>query len=174
MALVVILVSRHSGFAQTFAGDQQEILNGKSAYMAVSIYLPQKQIPAGQKPWVVVTVELLGGNVTITFPEIRVHVVGERGEPPTTLLQRQLTHMLRPGERELRSGDFQRGIGPTLSEDGPKYSDDEKYDLSLLYDLNKPGKYTVYIEALDPTASKRNEVWVRSQALQFEIQPPQR
>jgi hypothetical protein len=110
--------------------------------------------------------------LTAAFPETRVHVEGAAGEPSTTLYQRQLTHTLRPGERELRPDDFQRSIGPALSEDGPKFSADEKWDLSLLYDLSKPGKYTVYIEALDQTASKRKAVWVRSEIVQFEIQAP--
>ena len=67
-----------------------------------------------------------------------------------------------------------RTIEPALSEEGPKFAADETYDLSLLYELSKPGKYAVYIEALDQTASERNAVWVRSQTLQFEIQPLQR
>jgi hypothetical protein len=175
LIVLVAITAGHSGYAQTSsAGDQQETVNGRSAYMAVSIALPQKQIPVGQKPWVVLTVELLGGNVTAAFPETRVHVEGDAGEPPTTLYQRQLTRTLRPGERELIGGGFQRSIGPALSEDGPKFSADEKWDLSLLYDLSKPGKYIVYIEALDQTASKRDRVWVRSQTLQFEILPPHR
>jgi hypothetical protein len=173
VAFVTITAFGHSGCAQTSsAGGQQKILSGRSPYIAVSIALPQKQIPADQKPSVVLTVELLGGNLTTLFPETRVHVEGEAGEPPTTLYQRQLTHTFRPGERELRPDDFQRIIGPAASEDGPKFSADVTYDLSRLYDLSKPGKYTVYIEAFDQTASKRNRVWVRSQTAQFEILPP--
>jgi hypothetical protein len=44
-----------------------------------------------------------------------------------------------------------------------------KYDLSLLYDLSKPGKYTVYIEVGDPNTG----VWLRSPAATFEIQATQ-
>jgi hypothetical protein len=151
---------------------QPKVVVGRSAHVAVSLALPQKQIPAGQKPWAFLTVENLGGNVTSTFPPDRVHVEGEAGEPPTTLYQRQLTHTLRPGERELMGG-YEPTIGPALSEDGPKFSADMKYDLSLLYDLSKPGKYTVYIEVLDVSAPETKHgagLWVRSETAQFEVE----
>jgi hypothetical protein len=169
MALVAITASGHSGYAQTSpAGVQPEVLDSKSAHIAVSIALPQKRIPAGQKPWVVLTVENLGGNVTIAFPEDRVHVEGEAGEPPTTLYQRQVTQTLRPGEPQLRMGGFEPEIWPT-------FSSDRKYDLSQYYDLSKPGKYTVCIEVLDVNAPETKHgagLWVRSKAVAFEIQAP--
>lgn len=143
-----------------------KVMIGKSAHIAVSLALPQKQIPAGQKPWVVLTVENLGGNVTSAFPEDRVHVEGEAGEPPTTLYQRQVTHTLRPGERELMSGGYEPEIWPTFSKD-------MKYDLSLFYDLSKPGKYTVYIEVLDVSAPETKHgagLWVRSETAPFEVE----
>ena len=145
---------------------QPTVMIGKSAHIAVGLALPQKQIPAGHKPWVVLTVENLGGNVTIAFPEDRVHVEGETGEAPTTLYQRQLTHTLRPGERELASGGYEPEIWPT-------FSSDRKYDLSLFYDLSKPGKYTVYIEVLDVSAPETQHgagLWVRSETAQFEVE----
>jgi hypothetical protein len=176
IALVAITAPGHFGYAQTSStGVQPEVLDSKSAHIAVSVVLPRKQIPAGQKPWVVLTVENLGGNVTSAFPETRVHVEEGAGEPPTTLYQRQITHTLRPGERELMMGGFQPSIGPALSEDGPKFSADMKYDLSLLYDLTKPGEYTVYIEALDLSAPETIHgagLWVRSKTVPFEIQAP--
>jgi hypothetical protein len=173
MTIVAFAAARDSGYAQTSsAGVRPDVLDSRSAHIAVSVALPRKQIPAKQKPWVVLTVENLGGNVTSAFPETRVHVEGGAGEPPTTLYQRQITHTLRPGERELMGG-FQPSIGPALSEDGPKFAADMKYDLSLLYDLSKPGKYAVYIEVLDVSAPETKHgagLWVRSKAVPFEIQ----
>jgi hypothetical protein len=173
MTIVAFAAASNAGYAQTSSGGvQPQVLDSKSAHIAVSIALPKKQIPPGQKPWVVLTVENLGGNVTSTFPETRVHVEGGAGEPPTTLYQRQIAHTLRPRERELAMGS-QPSIGPALSKDGPKISADMKYDLSLLYDLSKPGKYTVYIEVLDVSAPETKHgagLWVRSKTLPFEIQ----
>jgi hypothetical protein len=153
---------------------QPKVMIGKSAHIAVSLAVPQKQIPAGQKPSAILTVELLGGNLTTVFPEDRVHVEGEMGEAPTTLYQRQVTHTLRPGEPGLMSGGFEPTIGPTVSIDGePTFSSDRTYDLSLFYDLSKPGKYTVYIEVLDvstPETERGAGLWVRSQTEQFEVE----
>ena len=169
MALVAITASGHFCCAQaSSAGDQPKVVENKSAHIAVSIALLQKKIPAGQKPSVVLTVENLGGNVTIAFPKDRVQVEGEAGEPPTTLYQRQVTQTLRPGEPQLRMGGFEPEIWPT-------FSSDRKYDLSLFYDLSKPGKYTVYIEVLDVSAAESKHgagLWVRSKTVPFEIQAP--
>jgi hypothetical protein len=166
MAIVAIAAAGNSGYAQTSpVGGQAQVIDSKSTHIAVSIALPQKQIPGGQKPWVVLTVANLGGNVTIAFPQDRVHVEGETGEPPTTLYQRQVTHTLRPGERELMMGGFEPTIWPT-------FSSDRKYDLSGYYDLSKPGKYTVYIEVLDVSAPETKHgagLWVRSKTVPFEM-----
>ncbi len=105
---------------------QPKLMIGKSAHVAVSLTLPQKQIPAGQKPWAFLTVENLGGNVTIAFPQDRVHVEGEAGEAPTTLYQRQITETLRSGEPRLMSGAFEPTILPT-------FSSERKNDLSLCF-----------------------------------------
>jgi hypothetical protein len=95
------------------------------------------------------------------------------GEAPTTLYQRQVTHTLWPGEREL-TGGYEPPIGPRVSLDGePTFSSDRTYDLSLFYDLSKPGKYTVYIEVLDVSAPETQRgagLWVRSQTEQFEVE----
>jgi hypothetical protein len=169
MGAVALAAAGNFGYAQTSsAGVGPVVLDSKSAHIAVSIGLPQKQIPAGQKPWAFLTVENLGGNVTIAFPRDRVHVEGEAGEPPTTLYQRQVTQTLQPGEPQLRMGGFEPEIWPT-------FSSDRKYDLSGFYDLSKPGKYTVYIEVLDVSAPETKHgtgLWVRSKTVPFEIQAP--
>ena len=142
-----------------------EVSITKSANISLSISLPKDHIPVGQKAWAFLAVNNLG-NVEISFPTDRVHVEGEKGEPSTTLFQRQLTHRLRPGEEELRAGGYEPGIEPGDSST-------RKYDLSQLYDLSKPGKYTIYIEVLDQAASKHHAVWVRSPMASFEITPTQ-
>ena len=45
-----------------------------------------------------------------------------------------------------------------------------KYDLSRFYDFKEPGKYTVYIEVLDPKSDTGD--WVRSPVATFELQAP--
>lgn len=133
--------------------------------LALSVALPQRQVPAGKAPTVQLTVRNLT-NEDVPFPETYVHVEGANGEPPTTLRQRQLTHRLKPGEPALMAGGFEPLIGAGASST-------RKYDLGKLYDLIKPGKYSVYIEALDVAASKDNAgVWVRSNTVDFEIQAP--
>jgi hypothetical protein len=94
--------------------------------------------------------------------------MGEKGEPPTTLRHRQLTNRLKPSEPSILGGGFE----PTIEPGG---SFTRKYDLSQLYDLSKPGRYTVYIEVLDVVPSNRGkEAWVRSPVATFEIQTPPR
>jgi len=136
-----------------------------STTIALSIALPKEHIPEGQIPWVHLTVKNLT-NEDISFPEDRVQVVGEKGEPPTTLRQRQLTNRRLPGEPSILGGGFEPNIGP-----GNSFT--RKYDLSQLYDLSTPGKYTVYIEVLDEFNSNRGKGgWVRSPTAAFEIQAP--
>jgi hypothetical protein len=144
---------------------QTDVSINKSENISLSISLPKDHIPVGQTPWVFLTVKNLG-NAEISFPIDRVRVEGEKGEAPTTLRQRQLTHRLRPGEEVLRPGGYEPSIEPGGSSI-------RKYDLSELYDLSKPGKYTVYIEALDWAMSKSHAVWVRSPVAVFEIVPIQ-
>ena len=136
----------------------------QSATLGLSLTVPKGQVPMGQIPWVSLTVKNLS-NADILFPdEERVHVEGEKGEPPTTLRQRQLTHTLQAGEQTLMGGGYE----PTI-EQGTSFT--RKYDLTKLYDFSKPGKYVIYIEVLDESASKNNAgVWVRSNTVQLEIQ----
>jgi hypothetical protein len=139
-------------------------LAGRSATMVLSLAVPKENISEGQTPWVFLTVKNLSQD-GMPFPQDRVHVEGEKGEPPTTLFQRQLTHKLLPGEQEVRD----TGYGPFIE---PGASFTRKYDLTKLYDLSSPGKYSVYVDVLDHSASKNNAgVWVRSNTAKFEITP---
>ncbi|MGI0133495.1 MAG: hypothetical protein ACREBW_00855, partial [Candidatus Micrarchaeaceae archaeon] len=62
------------------------------------------------------------------------------------------------------------GFEPTIQ---PADSFTRKYDLSRLFDLNKPGKYTVYIEVSNAFHSNDwKGGWVRSPTATFEILAP--
>jgi hypothetical protein len=148
-------------------------LTSQSATISLSIAVPIKHIPMGQKPWVSLSVGNLS-NEEIRFPWSRVYVEGPKGEPPTTLRQRQLTDRLRPGESPLRMDDY--GAEPVIA---PGDSLTRKCDLSVFYDFKEPGKYTVYIEVVDSLAAKAktrtdNNYRVRSPVATFEVEPSTR
>jgi len=156
--------------AQTAAGAKPTVTS-KSAMISLRIAVPSKSIAMGQKPWVSLTVQNLGGQ-EISYPEDRVYVEGPKGEPPTRLRQRQLTNRLRPGEPTLRMDSYGQNIAP-----GDSFT--MKYDLSTLYDFKEPGKYTVYIEVLDELAAlakakTQTDYWVRSPVATFEVEPSTR
>lgn len=141
----------------------------KSATIALSVAVPNAQIPLGQKPWVYLTVKNLGSE-KIVYPRDLVHVEGPKGEPPTTYIQRAMTHRLNPGEPGIRLTGFQPPIEP-----GDSFT--MKYDLSGYYDFKEPGKYTVYIEVFDRSAEKGQtktdtDYWLRSPVATFELLPP--
>lgn len=118
----------------------------------------------GQKILVSLTVKNLDRK-EIAYTEGRVYVEGEKGEPRTTLIQRQLTHGLKPGEQEVRKFGFEPLIAPGASIT-------LKYDLSELYEFKEPGKYSVYIEVLDESALETRAgagLWVRSPVARFEV-----
>ena len=103
------------------------------------------------------------GKQPVSISQRRVHVEGQDGEPPTTLFQRQLTHRLMPGEAPLRDDDMAGGLVPGASTT-------LQFELSKLYDLSKPGDYTVYVDLLDERESAHNAgVWVRSPTVHFHI-----
>jgi hypothetical protein len=71
----------------------------------------------------------------------RVYVYGKDGEAPTTVVQRQLTGRLRPGDVPLREDDY---VGPQRLWPAGGVGDSliHKFELTYLYDLSAPGKYT--------------------------------
>jgi hypothetical protein len=162
---ITMTISAITSGAQTAtASNSSAASNNKSEIVELNIAVPQERIAIGATPWVYLTVKNLSGE-EINYPRDRVYVEGENGEPPTTLLQRQLTHRLKPGEPSILGGGFE----PTIE---PGNSFTRKYDLSQLYDLSKPGKYTVFIEVSDDVHSNRGKgKWVRSSTATFEIQP---
>jgi hypothetical protein len=132
--------------------------------MEVSLGFQKKQIPLGQKPWAYLTVKNLGGE-EISYPFSRVYVEGPHGEPATTLLQRQLTNRLKPGEPGIGLSGYRPPIAPA-GQPGDTFI--MKYDLCAYYDFTEPGKYTVYIELLDETGTM-TDPWVRSPVAKFEL-----
>ena len=162
MAAALIVMGDIGSNAQTGqAAGQSAVPTTRSAAMVLKLTLPETKIMVGQTPWAFLTVKNVSNEI-ILFPQDRVHVEGEKGEPRTTLRQRQNTHRLQPGEAEVRSGGYEPPIEPGQSST-------RKYDLAQLYDLSKPGKYSVYVEVLDRHSSKGPAVWLRSPAAQLDV-----
>src|SRR5690348_14145168 len=118
--------------------------------IAVSIVMEEDKVPVGQMPMADLTVEnLTDHEIVIHNSMYQAYVEGDKGEAPTTLEQRRLTHRLRPGEADLRGDEM---VIWTLrsGESGVR-----RFQLGYLYHLNSPGKYKVYIEVVDPTTRKR-------------------
>ena len=145
--VTTLIVIAAKGIAVDAQATKQAVpsATSKSATLALSIAVPNEHIPLGQKPWVHLTVKNLGSE-EIAYPHGRVYVEGPKGEPPTTLLQRQLTNRLKPGEPGINLGGYRPPIAPA-GRPGDTFI--MKYDLAAYYDFKEPGKYTVYIEVLD-------------------------
>ena len=146
--------------ASTLSESQSATGTKRPQMVALSIFLPEKHLVAGQTPFVFLTVKNLS-ETAISFPQDRVYVEGERGEAATTLRQRQLTQRRRPGEPSLLGGGFEPNVEPR-----GKFT--RKYDLSQLYDVSIPGKYSVYIEVFDQASGSMGH-WVRSPIATFEV-----
>lgn len=143
----------------------------KSDLIAVSIAMKQDRVSAGQAAWVTLTVKNIGEqNIfsDLAFDH-RIRVRGEKGEPPLTQYHRQLRR--EPGTSALAGGGpprFPLNIEGEKPYEGipPGGSDVMQFDLKVYYDLI-PGQYTVYLEAQDKAG-----VWLRTNTVHFEIQPP--
>jgi hypothetical protein len=79
--------------------------------LAVSQIMQTEQIQVGQMPWAILTVcNISDQPVTTRDTRYRVYVYGKDGEAPTTLVQRQFTDRLRPGDVPLLHGP---DVGPS-------------------------------------------------------------
>jgi hypothetical protein len=138
----------------------------QSEWVTVNLSIDKEQVAIGKSPWANLTVTNLSNHeIPLHDWMCRVHVEGEKGEPPTTQVQRQSTGRLRPGEAALRADEY---VVPTIS---PGKSYTLKYQLAYLYDLSVPGKYTVYAEVMDPSTQKSSTPkWVRTNTVQFTMQ----
>ena len=129
--------------------------------IAVSISIDRDSVTQGQTPWAILTVKnLTERELPIHDWAVRVHIEGQNGEPPATLIQRLMTGKLQPGDQAIRADE------QWLWEIPPGESSSHKYKLSYFYDLNAPGKYVVYLEVLDPVSQKS----LRTNTAKFEIQ----
>jgi hypothetical protein len=175
MTTLIVMASKNICVAgQTIRGAVPSATS-KSATLELSIALPIEHIPLGQKPWVHLTVKNLGRE-EIAYPRDRVYVEGPKGEPPTTLVQRSITGRFNPGDKPIPPTGFRPPIAPAGL---PGDTFTIKYDLSYLYELKEPGKYTVYIEVFDslsekPNAKTATDNWLRSPTATFEMQAPTR
>ena len=143
----------------------------KSDLIAVNIKMKQESVPADQHPWVLLTSKNISKHNL--FPgfchDSRVHLEGEKGEPPLTYRHRQLRR--EPGVPALAAGgppNFPLNIPGEKPYEGipPGGVDVEIFDLTVLYNL-APGKYTVYLDVQDQAG-----VWLRTNTVHFEIQQP--
>lgn len=147
--------------AQLASADHPDAVLKRGKNIEISVSAPPAKISAGETPWLIVTVENLTDE-EIAYPgQYRVHIEGPHGEVPTTLLQRQVTHTLKPGEPSLMEGGFQNTIKPHSSFT-------MRYDLPKFYELS-PGNYTIFIELEDEIKTSnptiRQGLWVRSDTI---------
>jgi hypothetical protein len=136
--------------------------------LAVSLKMQTEQIQVGQMPWAILTVYNISDQpVTIRDTMYRVYVYGKDGEAPTTLVQRQFTDRPRLSDVPLMHGP---DVGPSTvwPAGGAGDSYVHKFDLTYLYDLSAPGRYTAYAEVLDPSSHR----WLRTKTVIFEMTPP--
>jgi hypothetical protein len=139
----------------------------QSDSITVSLSMEKEQVAKGPSPWAILTVRNLSNHeLPIHDWMYRLHVEGEKGEPPTTQVQRQITGRLQPGEAALRGDEY------VVWEISPGKSDIRKVQLGYLYDLSAPGKYTVYAEVMDPSTQKSSTPkWLRTNTVQFTTGP---
>ena len=137
----------------------------QSDSITVELGMDKKPVAIGQSPWAVLTVKNLSNHeIALHGWMCRMHVDGEKGEAPTTYVQRAITHRLRPGEADLRGDEF---AVPLIS---PGESYDQRFKLDYLYDLSVPGKYTAYAEVMEPFILKSSTPkWLRTNSVQFKI-----
>jgi len=150
--------------------DGQEVMPAhKSNTFYLTIAMEKQMLPVGQPPRVLLTTKNLTDHL-ISAPGdscgsvVRIWVQGEHGEPPTTLRERGATGRLLPGE-----GSLQCTLVADMPPLAPGESTTRTFLLEYFYDLQVPGKYTVYLEVPSP------EGWLRTDTVTFQIvagEPP--
>ena len=161
--IAVLLALAFSGIV----AQGQATTSSNNDSVSVTLTMQADQIQIGCKPWAVVTVYNISGQpVFLSTFTYRVYVYGKDGEAPTMLAQRQFTGRLRPGDAPL---NYTPNVEPSTlliwPTGGPADSVDRKFDLTYLYDLSAPGKYTAYAEVMDPSSHR----WLRTKTVTFEM-----
>lgn len=129
--------------------------------IAVSISLQKDKIPLGQSPWVLLSVENLTDR-EITVGEANPHVEGKQGELPMKPYARIVTESFQPRTPRLTRVVY---VPWNIA---PKGSSIHKYQLGYFFDLSQQGRYTVYMDVMDPSSHK----WLRTNTAKFEMQSP--
>jgi len=80
VAIVIVISAKSISIGALTTAQTVPSATSKSATISLSIAVPNKQIPMGQKPWVHLTVTNLGSE-EIAYPRDRVYVEGPNGEP---------------------------------------------------------------------------------------------
>lgn len=127
----------------------------------VSIGLQKDKVPVGESPYVFLRVENLTDQ-EITISEPTPHVEGEKGELPMKAFPEIITDRFQPRIPRLKTVVYVAWTIP------PKDSSIHKYQLGYFFDLSHQGRYTVYMEVMDPSSHK----WLRTNTTKFEMRSP--
>jgi hypothetical protein len=126
-----------------------------------------ERVPVGRTPRAILTIYNMSDHIlTISDRMYRVYVYGKDGEAPSTLIERQITGRLRQDDVPLREDrGFPEAVFPA---GGAGDSCVRNFDLTYLYDLSTPGRYTAYAEVMDPSSHR----WLRTRTVTFEMTTP--
>lgn len=151
-----------AGFGSPLVEGQKAGPNGGSPAVEVSLAVKQGSIVVGDKEVAVITVKNISSQ-DVSFPtdrdNYRVHVNGEKGEPPLTVRHRHQRGTYLPGD----PGDLLGG--GVIVDLAPGVSQSKEFNLAEYYSLDTPGKYRIYMEYRDESGK-----WLRTNTVQFEIQ----
>jgi hypothetical protein len=159
--LTLALILETAMLINTISLEAQDSGGSRGPAIAVSINLQKDNIPLGQSPWVALRIEnLTDGEITIDQADP--HVEGNEGELPMRPNARIVTDRLQSGIPRLRTVVYVPWTIP------PKGSSIHTYQLAHFFDLSRQGRYTVYMEVMDPGSHK----WLRTNSTKLEMQSP--
>ena len=141
--------------------EAQDNAGSREPAIAVSINLQKDKIPLGQSPWVALRIENLTDR-EITIAQADPHIEGNEGELPMKPNAKIVTDRLQPRIPSLRTVVYVPWTIP------PKESSIHTYQLAHFFDLGRQGRYTVYMEVMDPGSHQ----WLRTNSTKFEMQSP--
>jgi hypothetical protein len=137
---------------------------GRSTTISASLSVQMEKGPTGPGPWAILTMKNIS-NRNVSFrtdmTDYRIHVEGEKGEPPKTSYHRSIRGEFQPGDKNLVGGGVIDSVPPGGSEV-------RKYDLTKFYDLTVSDKFVAYIEVRDESSG----TWLRTNTVQFTMQAP--